>query len=352
MRLLTSLVSGLTLSALSAVAISGCSTSSSGNAGATPTADIQVGTDGFADDVYTPGPGGSDGGLDGTSADSGGGSPDDPDGSSSPDDPDGTAAPDGSGGTDGTPPATRTERVDFGEVTSDAAGNTPTLELVLPDDVYSLHFSAVTEPGTYVTIGSLVAPDKQFLVATNWFDSMLNPGAQICTSCRIRVASAEAAQGVLVPNTPEYGVKGGRYTFSFHTFTSKSDNPFAAPIVTPVSRKVRIHALVQRSPLGPPKASRLDLNLHFTGAGGLQANNAAADPRMIKALDQVTSIYATMNVSIGEVRYRDIDAGMQKIDSLNGAGNDFEAVAALTEGAEPGVNFIFVDSITEASNPL
>ena len=262
---------------------------------------------------------------------------------------DGTEAADG---TDGAVSTDVSDRVDFDPVTTDSKGLTPELGFTVPEDAISFHITAVTAGESGITIGLLRDPEGTFLVPKAWYDSPLNQGPSLCTGCRIRVAGAESAQGVLVPNTTEQSVKPGKYKLSFFTYTTAQASPFEAPVITPVQKEVKAHVLIRRSASGAPTESILALNLHFTGAGDLTAANAPEDPRIEQALQTFKDIYAQRGIAVGEVRYKDIDAGLKKIESISGPGNDLATVARLTEGNEEGVNVIFVDSITDSSSPF
>ncbi|MBT9556896.1 MAG: hypothetical protein IV100_12750 [Myxococcales bacterium] len=259
---------------------------------------------------------------------------------------------DGTEGEDGVDATDNADRIDFDPVTTNEKGLTPELSFTVPEDAISFHITAVTTGETGITIGLLQDPVGTYLVPKAWYNSPLNQGPSLCLGCRIRVVGAESAQGVLVPNTTEQSVKPGKYKLSFFTYTTTQGNVFEAPVTTPIEAQVTAHVLIRRSSNGPPAESILNLNLHFTGAGGLSADNAPDDPRIKKALQTFKDIYAQRGIAVGEVRYKDIDAGLKKIESISGPGNDFALVARLTEGNEEGINVIFVDSITESSNPF
>ncbi len=336
------------LSLLSLLAVA-CSESSEGS---------QKAADATGETTVLPGkgsggdasPDGLDGGdavdaVDGSSVD---GSADSGDGTDASDSGD---ASDGSDATDGPIAEPRTDIVDLGTLESDAKGVTPTVEFEIPDDAISFHLTGVTDSGIFITIGSLVGPDADKpLVAPGWFSGFQGP--QMCLGCRVRVASAEAAQGVLVPNSPDVVLTPGRHTASFFTFEQSAGSFGGAPTVTPKARSVQVTLVIVRSPFGHPKSSDVDLNLFFTGANGLTAASAPTDSRMQDALAEFENAYAKIGVGLGEVRYKDLGGGLKKLESVSGKNSDFEVSAKLTAEAPPGVNVVFVETIVDSSNPM
>ena len=87
----------------------------------------------------------------------------------------------------------------------------------------------------------------------------------------------------------------------------------------------------------------LDVNLHFSGADDIDAT-AAPDSLIIQgALSRLGEIYAQVNITIGEVRYYDIDEAYRTINSIEGPGNELSQMFRESEGNEQGMNYFFVD---------
>ena len=232
-------------------------------------------------------------------------------------------------------------------------GLSETLSVILPDDAVSVSFSVSGLPGTYYALDELDAPSGAKLIPASWYSSPDNAGGyQVCLPCANRISASSGAHASLVPMSPSVVVEGGEYLFRIVSFEVVMGQIWEPPEFVFLGGDVEVSIVIKRSPNGLPATGRLDLNLHFTGAGGLNASNAPNDPRMIEALESFGAIYAEAGIVVGTVTYRDIDETFSFIDGIMGEGADFEAAAALTEGAPSGVNFIFVDEIVDSSNPL
>jgi len=146
----------------------------------------------------------------------------------------------------------------------------------------------------------------------------------------------------------------GTWSFNVMSFSiSNGGNPFGAPSLAleDSTYDVRVSILEPESGIAPLSGT-LGLNLWFTGSDGLTAATAEGDPEIQAAVSKFIDTYAAAGVSVGPVRFKDIDIGIDTVDSISGPDNDFEALASATEGAEPGVNLIFVSEIVDGSSPL
>jgi hypothetical protein len=87
----------------------------------------------------------------------------------------------------------------------------------------------------------------------------------------------------------------------------------------------------------------LDLNLHFTGANGLDATTAAADTDFANTLDMARSILGVAGVRIGNVTWNDLDIGQQVV-TLDP--QHWESVLAnVAAGDQDGVHLVVVDKL-------
>ena len=270
----------------------------------------------------------------------------------------GTTTADGestAGGTTGEAPSgTWTEVIEAGVfATAEGAGMTADVLFDVGEDVTSIHISAYGHQGVSYAVDNLRAPDGNALIAPEWYSSPFNAGGPtLCIVCPNRTSSGESAVAALIPNTPEIALIPGTYSFRIHTFTQQQSGPFSPPTITPVADEVTVEVALHHDVGGRPETGLLNLNLHFTGAEGLNAAAAQTDARLQEALADLTSIYASVGVTIGDVNYLDMDVGLNFVETMTGPGNDFEALARATEGAPDGVNLIFVRDITEKSSPL
>ena len=234
------------------------------------------------------------------------------------------------------------------------AGNSGLSEVItveVPAGTGSLSVAITGQTGRSYALGSLVSPEGDVLVGAGWFTSPTNPGgAQLCLTCTNRIASSQGAHGALVPNNPSVTMSPGAWSLQIAAFDVVMGEFFEPPTVTPVADSAEVTIVLKDAP-DPPKGW-LDLNLFFTGAGGLDATNAPDDPRIVEAIADIEALYDQVGIGLGELRYADLDPQFQVIESLSGPDSDFERAASATAGAQPGINLIFVRDIIDGSSPL
>ncbi|MCC7060785.1 MAG: hypothetical protein IT508_11195 [Burkholderiaceae bacterium] len=142
---------------------------------------------------------------------------------------------------------------------------------------------------------------------------------------------------------------GGTYSFQILGYTQTLLGGFF-PQNTPSDGPVSVSVVWKSAPSASlPATGVIDLNLHVTGSDGLTAGGAPFDTRIKQAMDDFAALYAQAGISVGRVTYRDIDPMFQVVDGYLGPDNDFELAARPTQGAEPGVNLIFVRDIVDSS---
>ncbi|MGB0589323.1 MAG: hypothetical protein ACPGU1_06555 [Myxococcota bacterium] len=243
---------------------------------------------------------------------------------------------------------------DLGEVTLDPeTGLSEVLTVDLPTDAVSLAISITGSPGVYYAVDELKAPSGAELVSSGWYMSPNNPGGhQLCIPCANRISASSGAHATLVPMAPSVDVEAGLYTFRIVAFDVVVGQIWDPPEFDFLGDTVQVKLIAKHASGGLPASGTLNLNLHFTGAAGLTAESAPSDARMLEALETFEAVYAQIGVGIGTITWRDIDDSYSFIDGIMGPEADFEAAAAQTDGAPPGVNFIFVDEIVDSSNPL
>ena len=248
---------------------------------------------------------------------------------------------------------------DFPEIQTGATGVSEAIEFVVSETTAAFAISVVGEPETFYVIEDLVAPDGSVLLSAGWTQDASNfGGAQLCLNCEIRAAAAESAHAVLVPNTPvgksgsEVRLVPGTYRFRVAAFKLVAGSGFQPPTVQPMDSVVNVKVAFQAAEVLETTPLRLDLNLHFTGANGITAAVAQDDARIQAGIEEMEAAYAQADLVFGEVRYLDLDTLIQTVESMTGPGNDFEALARLTESSPPGVNLIFVREIVESSSPF
>ncbi|MEZ4265123.1 MAG: hypothetical protein R3F39_02005 [Myxococcota bacterium] len=260
--------------------------------------------------------------------------------------PDADASPDVA-----SPDATSLSGVNLGSVALDPnSGRSQLLSFTVPSDAVSFAITAVGGSGIRFAVEDLRAPDNQVLMASGWSQNFQNAGGQFCLTCLNRGSVAEAASATMVPMAPTLSVApGGTYSFQIFGYTQTLLGGFF-PQNTPSGDPVSVSVNWKTAPSAAlPATGVIDLNLHFTGSDGLNAGGAPFDTRIKQAMIDFASLYAQAGITIGRVTYRDIDPMFQVVDGYLGPDNDFELAARQTQGAEPGVNLIFVRDIVDSS---
>ena len=173
-------------------------------------------------------------------------------------------------------PVEGVEIQEFGSVSLNAeTGLSEALTLEVPDDAVSLSISVVGAPGLYYAVDELDAPSGQKLVPTAWYSSPDNAGGyQVCLPCLNRISASSGAHATLVPMSQNVSVEGGTYTFQLVSFEVVIGQFWEPPDFDFQGGEVQVTAIIKRADGGLPAAGRLNLNLHFTGAGGLSAATA------------------------------------------------------------------------------
>jgi hypothetical protein len=153
------------------------------------------------------------------------------------------------------------------------------------------------------------------------------------------------AYTLLVPNTDTFGSVAGRYTFSIAAYGAELSGPAPAG-----KAWVYVFENVRQA----PAKSKLDLNMFFVGIQGLTATTAATDQRFQSLVSRLRTVLGNAAVTLGEVRYFDIDGvdadRYRIVDTGDGWEVDEHAeLLALTERLavdNTGVSVFFVQGFT------
>lgn len=312
----------LVLALAVSVAVAACDDASSGSAAADAPADALSDT---VADVAEPDGAHSDGAAADTSTDAAS-----PMADASPD-----AAPDATSGEVGDQEIPAGGYVlDVGEVTFQDVGFSQVYEFEAPSEAVSLTFVLVGEAGTMYTVQQLRAPNGKEWVPFGWY---LTEQSGICRDCVIRVTFEEQTTSALVPNTPSIGYLPGIYQVRFFALDVKTFEPSSAP--------ARLRVIVKTSS-PPPAPGRLDLHLHFTGAGGYTADSVADNLQFYWAMVDLETRLLTGGVALGEVTMDDVPPQLGIIESSSGKGNDLSQLFAYSKvlGGR-GLHVYFVDEL-------
>ena len=166
-------------------------------------------------------------------------------------------------------------------------------QVEIPPDTISVTVTAVGDDRTYFTLSKWIDPDGVELVTDGWVDF---GQPSLCTSCINRVSAASGASAALAPNNQDAFITPGTHTISIYAYTQR--DPFNPTI--PASGEVEVTVKAKVRPELPVEGV-LDLNLHFTGAGGWTAQSARTDEEFQKVLDDVDAIYSQVGLRLGRV---------------------------------------------------
>ena len=223
--------------------------------------------------------------------------------------------------------------IDLGRV-SLINGFSDVLEFDLPADLAT--FSVVidgSENGRYI-VSRLEGPTGVLVTDQESGDFGLPPFPAQYNSPNRVVSLREGIGTALFPNNPGVAVAAGQYTMTIAGVSAANQSP--------VSELVRVRVLLKT---GDTSAGRLDLSLYFSGAAGLQADNAPSSTLILGAIDRLRTIYGAAGIAIGTISYYDVDARFRTIASMEGAGNDLSQLFRQSAGRGPGLHFFFVERI-------
>ncbi len=214
------------------------------------------------------------------------------------------------------------------------AGESPDITVDVPKDVVSVTVSIVGKTGERYGICHWKGPDG-ILVDEGWEDDSSNSPTQ-CKSCALYMRTHDRVFAIVAPNNPGVAVVPGVHTLSVCGAADFSSS----------SAKVRVMVFAKTSPQ-LPMTGTLDLNLHFTGAQGLNAQTAQTDLEFTAALEELQQIYSQVGITIGTLSWSDVDSRHQilelKDDFSDLFGNVFELFAEAAGKNDVGLDVFFVD---------
>ncbi len=232
-----------------------------------------------------------------------------------------------------------------GEVLTITSGTSEPLHFDVPAGTISVHVTAVGEDrGVTYALDTWIGPDGLPLIDGNWMNNQANQGG-MCMTCAVRVAPSSAAVAAITPNNPKAFIAEGDNSIRVKGFIMP-ENPYGGGVPTPANTTVKVYILAKVLP-SLPDAGVVNFNLHFTGAQGWTADTAEDNPDLQAALARVAEIYAQVGISVGTVRYFDVDPKYQVIESIDGKGSDLmEMWSTTADEPADALNVFFVDELT------
>ncbi|MCA9522316.1 MAG: hypothetical protein KC609_15150 [Myxococcales bacterium] len=227
------------------------------------------------------------------------------------------------------------EYVELKGLETSVIGLSKQLQFSIDENTVSFMIEVLGEPGVLYQLGEMIDPNGDALVVSSSDPSF-------CVECKNRVAGAEGVAAFLFPNTTDVTLAPGNYTFRVSSIKIVGEG--GVPSSGKFDLVIYFYKKAQR-----PVVGTIDLNFHFTGAGGITVANAQTNQKFLNAVAEFKTIYAQVGISVGEVRVRDVGDTYKHVESLIGADNDFSNLVALSKDNARGVNIFLVSSITDSS---
>ncbi len=209
----------------------------------------------------------------------------------------------------------------------------------VPQGAVSVVVNVAGNPGELYTLAKWQNGDGEFVVRDGWVDA--DQGApSLCLSCDNRVASSAATFATILPNNESVTLVPGPHTISVYGFTQSG---FRVSPLTGGRPKVSIVAKMADA---DPTSGTLDVNFHFTGAGGFTAASAQDDPEFQAAIEGLRGLYEQVGIEIGVVTYTDVSDEFLVIESVDSPTSDIHQLFALSaDQPRNALNVFFVEEL-------
>jgi hypothetical protein len=200
------------------------------------------------------------------------------------------------------------------------------------------------QPGWF-SLGVVVGPDG-VPYANGACNGASAVAGGVCLTCKNRQDAAQAVGSVLLPSSSGVKAQSGPWRLTSCGYTwQQSGNlyapkPFAgAQVDTVLFAKTTADGAL-------PAGGRIALRLFLTGAGGLTAANALADPRIQQMVAAANARYATLGIQLDVIAAADVPPGHTLIalpEGLTATSDDLDALFATAAPAGgSGVVDVFV----------
>lgn len=209
----------------------------------------------------------------------------------------------------------------------------------VPEGAVSVVVSITGDAGVQYTVSQWRNGDREEVVPNGWVEA--DPGApSLCLSCDNRVSSSEASFAAILPNNEGVELVPGSHGMTLYAFRMTG---FAVAPLASGTATVRVVAKVADA---EPERGVLDVNFHFTGAGGLTAESAQTDEEFQRALTDLDELYEQAGIDLGTVTYSDIPEEYRVIESVVTPNSDLQEMFLLSEGSpRDALNVFVVDEL-------
>jgi len=226
--------------------------------------------------------------------------------------------------------------LDFPALPLDAHGHCAPLSLQVPANAIGLLVTIEGPENGYYLVDQFSGPRGKALVS----DGSTARGTRRRTpqpfdSPNRSVAGMIPGTGaLLVPNSSSASLCAGAWTLRV-CGTDAQGNPVRGPVHVRVQIKVAPRL---------PRAGRLDLHLHFTGARGLTAAAARRSRDFKETLVEVRGIFAKVGIDLGTITYDDVSPRFQK-QAIDGADSKIGKMFKTSTDSS-GVNLYIVKELS------
>lgn len=228
-------------------------------------------------------------------------------------------------------------------VATDEDGESEQFFVSLPEGTTSVFLQVESEEDyAFYTLKTVVTPKPMSQIIVK------GAGDATCIPCLNRVSAAQKVAAFLLPNDPSILVGGGDWLFRLR---STGVLKLAGDVISypPVSSVSDVTILARTEPV--PEVGSLRLHLHFTGAGGLNAENAMASDRLSTALEVMAQILGDAGIEVVVAGVHDVpgteeDPTLVFLESTIGNPNDLSKLLLSGQGEDvSALNVFFVGSI-------
>jgi hypothetical protein len=209
------------------------------------------------------------------------------------------------------------ELIELRDVPLDAEGFIAPQSIELPEDVQSVMISAVGDPAARYRVTDVQGPNGEVIIG---------PGATANPSYY-----SQQVANVVIPNNQGASISPGKHTFRIRGAKSRTEA---------ATGTVDLRVFIKRK---DGQRGRINLNLHFTGAGGISAAQARNNPNVQRAIEEMREIYASANIEIGQINYKDTAPGHALVNFGTNPERPDAMDMFMQTPEQPGINVFFVD---------
>lgn len=229
------------------------------------------------------------------------------------------------------------------------AGRSADVLLDLPPGVEAVVLLTSAHSGIHVILERAEGPEGDVLVADREPAGLSSDERAVARGFPAqffspnRVVPGREAGAFLLPNTPDVPFVPGRYRLRFSTWSVRHEGGEWRR--EPVTRPLRVAALVKHEPTPRRTHGSLKLTLHLTGAGDLTSENAGDDEGLQTALGVLREALGGVGITLSDVSYVDVsEPGFTTLVLGEGCeGGDLDEIMRQSAQGPEGVHVFVVE---------